>query len=381
MVHCRTGPAGGVGRHDPRRAAAAARASTRKLPMKMHRSAPLASLAAVLALACHGAALAQGAGVAYVSNQQGGVSVIDLATLAVTANLDIAAHGPRGIGLSDDGKRLVTANMGNENISVIDTASGKVVRQVTIGRNPEFVRVRGQLAYITYEPRSAGGPAGAAAPAKPDDDDDAPGHIAIVDLASGQAIRDIVGKPQTEGVEFSRDGSQLIVTNESDNSLSVLDAASGKLLRTVALAAYGDRPRGVKRSPDGRTYVVTLELSGKLLVLNEQLELVRQLPTARTPYGVAFDRAGSRVFVAANKDKLLQVFDTATWEKIKDVPIGDRCWHFSFTPDDRRILVACGKSNEVVVIDARSLEVTGHIAGLNMPWGIVTFPRSMGSID
>jgi YVTN family beta-propeller protein len=340
-------------------------------------------------MACHIPAQAQGAGIAYVSNQQGGVSVIDIASMTVTSTLDIAAHGPRGIGLTDDGGKLVTANMSDENISVIDTASGKVLRQVTIGRNPEFVRVRGQTAYVTYEPRSAGSASPAATPAapaaaraaKPDDDDDLPGHIAIIDLATGRQILDIVGKPQTEGVEFSPDGSQLIVTNESDNSLSVLDGATGRLVRTVSVAAYGERPRGVKHSPDGHTYVVTMELSGKLLVLDEKLELVRQIATGKSPYGVAFDRAGGRVFVAANKDKTLQVFDARTWEKIKDIPTAERCWHFSFTPDDRQILLACGKSNEVLVIDAQRLEVTRHIAGLNLPWGIVTFPRSMGSID
>ena len=158
--------------------------------------------------------------------------------------------------------------MGDGNISIIDTASGKVARQVSIGRNPEFVRVRGHIAYITYEPRSGGGtvPAGPAAPAQPADDDDLPGHIAIVDLATGQTLRDIVGKPQTEGIEFSRDGSQLIVTNESDNSLSVIDTASGTLVRTVSLAAYGDRPRGIKRSPDSSSVTTNVRPSGERLM-------------------------------------------------------------------------------------------------------------------
>jgi YVTN family beta-propeller protein len=367
--------------------------------MKIHRTALLAAALLATAGIAAGPVLAAGpgAGLAYVSNQQGGVSVIDLATLSVTATFDIAAHGPRGIGLTDDGARLVTANMGDENITVLDTATGKVLRQVVIGRNPEFVRVRGQTAYVTYEPRNPGPAAAAAAPgtaapaaapAKPDkagkagdDDDDLPGHIAIVDLASGRQLLDIVGKPQTEGVEFSPDGSQLVVSNESDNSLSVLDSATGRLIRTVSVAAHGERPRGIKRSPDGRSYVVTLELSGKLLVLDDKLEVLREVATGKTPYGVAFDRSGGRVFVAANKDKLLQVFDTKTWEKIRDIPTAERCWHFSFTPDDRQILLACGKSNEVLVIDAQRLEVTQHIGGLHMPWGIVTYPRSLGSID
>ena len=206
-------------------------------------------------------------------------------------------------------------------------------------------------------------------------------QLRILRSRLGRIIRDIVGKPQTEGLEFSADGSQLIITNESDNSLSVVDIATGKLVRSVSVSAYGDRPRGIKRSPDGHCFVVTMELSGTLLVLDEQLGFVRKLPTARTPYGVAFDRDGRRVFVATNKDKLLQVFDTATWALITAVPTADRCWHFSFTPDDRQILLACGKSNEVLVIDAQSLAVTRHIAGLSMPWGIVTQPRAKGSID
>jgi len=339
------------------------------------------TLAVLLAASSHQAAYAQGPGTAYVSNQQGGVSVIDLATMAVTATFDTGAHGPRGIGVSDDGTRLVTANMVDGNVSIINVASGKLEHLVPIGSSPEFVRVRGQTAYVTYEPR--GGPAASpgAASDKKDDDDDVPAHIAIIDLPSGKVIGDVAGKPQTEGLEFSRDGSQIIVTNESDNSLSVLDSASGKLVRTVSLAAYGDRPRGIKRSPDGSTYVVTLELSGQLLVLDDKLELVKQIATARTPYGVAFDRSGSRVFVATNKDKLLQVFDSATWTLIKDIPTADRCWHFSFTPDDRQILLACGKSDAVLVIDAQALAVTKRINGLHMPWGVVTYPRSKGSID
>ena len=85
--------------------------------------------------------------------------------------------------------------------------------------------------------------------------------------------------------------------------------------------------------------------------------------------------------VQPKKIQLLQVFDAKTYEKVKDIPIGDRCWHFSFTPDDKQILVACGKSNELVVIDAASLEVTKHLGEMGMPWGIVTYPKAMGSID
>jgi YVTN family beta-propeller protein len=344
---------------------------------------PIWLAAAVVLIGVPIASYSQADGAAYVSNQQGAVSVIDLKSMEVKSNLDIGASGPRGIGITADGKWLVTANKDDENISVVDTASGKLVRHVLIGKNPEFVRVMGGLAFVTFEPSGQTGAPAKAAPEgkKGDDDENVPGHIAIVDLKEGKVILDIVGKPETEGVEFSKNGKEMIIANESDNSLSVIEVASGKLLKTVSLVKYGNRPRGIKISPDGSLFVTTLEFSNKIVVLNDKLEPIREVATGKFPYGVSFDRSGSRVFVAANRDQLLQVFDAHTWQKIKDIPIGERCWHFSFTPDDQQILVACGKSNEVLVIDTGKLEVTKHIGNLKTPWGVVTYPKSMGSLD
>jgi DNA-binding beta-propeller fold protein YncE len=330
-------------------------------------------------------AIAGEKGVAYVSNQDGGVTVIDLETMEAKAAVDIGAKGPRGIGITADGKWLVTANKDDGNISVIDTAGKVSPKMVAIGKNPEFVRVLGDRAYVTYEPSAKSGPPvkpGAATANENDDKEEKiPGRIAIVDLKNGKVISEIIGKPETEGVEFSKDGKQMYVTNESDNSITVHDMHSGKLLKSIAVGKYGERPRGIKTSPDGKTIVTTLEYADKMLVLNDKFEVIKEVPTGKTPYGISFDRAGNRIFVAANKEKALQVFDAKTFEKIKDIPTGDRCWHFTFTPDDQQILLVCGKSNEIIVIDANKLEVSKRIVDKDMPWGIVTYPKSMGSLD
>lgn len=324
-------------------------------------------------------------GVAYVSNQKGDVSVIDLATMKTVRTIDVGAKAPRGLGVTADGKYLVTANRDDANISVIETASGKVVKFVAIGKNPEFVRVRGDTAYVTYEPSSKGGP-----PPKPgeaveededDDGDNVPARIAVVDLRKGKVVQEIVSGPETEGIEFSADGKKLVVTNEADNTVTVHDIKTGKLLKTIDTHQYGDRPRGIKMAPDGQSYVATLEYGNKVLVMDQKFDPVKTIATGKTPYGISFDRDGKRLFVAAANQKALQVFDAKTHAKIKDIPTGDRCWHFSFTPDDKQILLTCGKSNEVVVIDSDKLVVTQRIADKAMPWGVVTYPKAMGSLD
>jgi YVTN family beta-propeller protein len=322
-------------------------------------------------------------GVAYVSSQNGGVTVIDLETFEPKGSVSIDAKGPRGIGVTGDGKWLVTANKGSNNISLVDTSGTTPARLVTIGSNPEFVRVRGNIAFITYTPDVKSGPPSASDSKKgADEGGEKPSvHIAMVDIKQGKVLLDIVGKPEAEGLEFSKDGKKLFVTNESDNSITVHDTQSGKLLQSIAVGQYGIRPRGIKMSPDGKMLVTTLEFADKLLVLNDKLEVIKEVATANVPVGVSFDRKGARIFVAANRAKVLQVFDAKTFEKIKDIPTGERCWHFSFTPDDQYILLACGKSGEIVVVDAKSLEVTKRISDKETPWGIVTYPKSMGSLD
>lgn len=321
-------------------------------------------------------------GFAYVTSQDAGVSVIDLATMQVIKQIDVKAAGPRGLGITDDGKKLIVATRENGSISVIDTATDEV-KQIEIGKNPEFVRVNGNFAYISSEPSAKAGPPPKPGEKEKDDDDKEkiPAKIAVVDLTKGEKIREITGGPETEGIEFSKDGKNLVITNEADNTVTVHNIETGELVKTIHTHELGDRPRGIKVSPDGNTYLSTLEYGNKFMVLDKDFNVVRTVDTGETPYGISFNHTGDKIFVAANKAKVLQVFDAKTFEKIKDIPTANRCWHFSFTPDDKQILLACGKSDAVLVIDAEKMEVTKQIEVKNLPWGLVTYPKSMGSLD
>jgi YVTN family beta-propeller protein len=324
-------------------------------------------------------------GIAYVSNQEGGVTVIDLNTMTTVRNIDTKGGTPRGIGITPDGKTLITANKDQGNISIINAESGEFIQFVDIGVNPEFVRVVGNTAYVSFEPSSKGGP-----PPKPgeevieaEDDDEAeePARIAIVDIAQGKKLREIVGGPETEGIEFSHDGSKLIITNEEDDTVTVHDIASGALLKTVNTESLGIRPRGIKAAPDGSAYLATLEFGNNFVVMDSEFNVVKTVPTGEAPYGIAYNRDGSLIYVAAGKAKTLEVFDARTYEKVNQVSTGDRCWHFTFTPDDKDILLACGRSHEVLVIDTATLTVKQRIADKQLPWGIVAYPKSVGSLD
>jgi len=324
-------------------------------------------------------------GIAYVSNQKSGVTVIDLNTMDTVREIDNKGGTPRGIGITPDGKTLVVANKDEGNISILNAETGELIQHVEIGVNPEFVRVVGQTAYVSFEPSSKGGP-----PPKPgeevieeedDDEEEVPARISIVDIAQGKVTKEVVGGPETEGIEFSHDGNKLIITNEADNTITVHSLETGELLKTIPTHEIGDRPRGIKSAPDGSAYVATLEFGNNFVVLDSEFNVVRTVPTGEAPYGIAYNRDGSMIYVAAGKAKTLEVYDAKSYEKVNEVATGERCWHFTFTPDDKEILLACGRSDEVLVIDTASLQVTKRIEDKQLPWGIVAYPKSVGSLD
>ena len=324
--------------------------------------------------------------VAYVSEEGGAISIIDLKNLKVIRRVQPEDIAPRGIAVTFDGRYLITSNKNTSDVAVFSTPSLRLLRRLHLGHGPEFVKMNpaGTRLFATFEPAAEkeGHEAQAAnnQATNSDDDQDPPAQVASFQVGDWTEGPVSTAGQETEGIEFSRDGKLMLVANEAQDTIGVFDATSGTHLRDVNVKSYGSRPRGVKVSPEGDAYVVTTEASGTLLLMDANLNVLKSVPTAAKPYGVAFDRSGQRIFVAAALARKLQVFSRDSLQLLAEVPVGQRCWHFTFTPDDSRILMACGRSNNIVVIDANSYTPLSTIEGFKLPWGIVTYPRAYGSL-
>jgi DNA-binding beta-propeller fold protein YncE len=320
------------------------------------------------------------ANVAYVSEENGRITVIDLRTLEVVRRVQLNDIAPRGLAITPDGKYLITANKNTSDLAVFATPRLRLVTRIHVGHNPEFIKINpsGARLFATFEPGSKGGPPGANE--DNDDENEPPAQIASFRVEDWNAGPVSTAGRETEGIEFSRDGKLMLVANEAQNTIGVFDEATGGHLRDIDLKAYGIRPRGLKASPRGTGYAVTMEASGTLVMMDANFNVIKSVPTAAKPYGLAFDRAGNRVFISAAAAHKLQVFSADSLQLLAEVPTGQRCWHFTFTPDDSRILLACGRSNSVVVIESNSYQPVRTLEGFDLPWGIVTYPASYGSL-
>ncbi len=328
-----------------------------------------------------------GEGFAYISSQNGNVLVMSLDNFEIVTEIKVGL-GNRGIGITEDGKKLVVAVKSTNDLAVIDLLTNKIEKRIFIGENPEMVRVKDGKAFVTFEPAAIGGP-----PPKPGSDEakaltqkrveeeEEEAKIAIVDIGTGKKVGEIDGGMETEGIEFSFDETKIIVTNEADENLSVHDISTGKLIKKIDTSDLGNRPRGIKRSDSGKFYLATLEYGNKLLKLNQNFEIINVSATGQVPYGISFSKEDDLAYVALSHGKAIEIFNTKSMESVGKIPAGNRCWHFTFTPDNRRLIVACGRSNDVLIIDVASRSIEKRLENLKMPWGVVTFPKSYGTLD
>lgn len=326
---------------------------------------------------------------AFVTTEKGGVSIINLQTYEVTQQLE-NKDKPRGVGITRDGRYLVTANKGSASINLIDLKSDNQNKQIEVGKNPEFIRVYGDHVFVSTEPSSKGKPMpekkdDALKQENDDDDEEEPARIKVVNIANGKIIQDIEAGIETEGIEFTHDKQAIIVTNENDSSVSVHDIKSGDQLASVDLKPFGKRPRGIKRSPIGNFYAVTMEHSNNVVLIANELDkylVVESIPTGKNPYGLMFSEDGQRLYVLASKSQQMLVYDMASREEFRTVDLNARrCWHMSFSPSGEDILIACGGSDEFLILDAMTYAEKKRLNMPGKPWGVITYPKTFGSLD
>ena len=110
------------------------------------------------------------------------------------------------------------------------------------------------------------------------------------------------------------------VSNERSNSVTVIDAASDKVVATIPV---GNRPRGIGVSPDGRTIYVALGHDNVIAVVDAASRAVKARFAAGTdPEAFAVSPDGARLYVSNEDANTASVIDTKTGKVLATIPVG-----------------------------------------------------------
>ena len=236
---------------------------------------------------------------AYVSNEKSNtVSVVDTASWKVVRTIKVGQR-PRGIAYTKDQKYVLVACGDDDTIQMIDTASSRVTDNLPSGPDPEFFAQDhdGKLVYVANENDNT---------------------VTIIDVARRTQVGSVQVGVEPEGVVVSPDDKIIINTSETTNMAHFIDAAKREVVASVLV---DQRPRFAAYKPDGSELWVSSEVGGTVSVIDPARHVVKdkitfEIPGMRPdpiqPVGINITHDGKLAFVALGPANHVAVIDATT---------------------------------------------------------------------
>lgn len=196
--------------------------------------------------------------------------------------------------------------------------------------------------------------------------------VSLVDLASKKSVATIPTGNGPHEVAVSPDGRIAVVCNYgsqsgSGDTLTVIDVAARKALRTIDLPKYS-RPHGAAWLR-GNEVAVTTEGTRKLLIVDVDAgKITAAIDTDQNgSHMVALAPAHDRAFVANIGSGSVSVIDLKQQQRVANTPSGQGTEGIAISPDQREVWATNRGGNTVTIIDVVAAKVVATIESKSFP--------------
>jgi YVTN family beta-propeller protein len=184
--------------------------------------------------------------------------------------------------------------------------------------------------------------------------------------------------PGVNHLDFSADGSYLMVTTESAGAVVKIDTTSLEILGTVDV---GGSPLDIRLGPEGDVfYVANQGTHGVDIIDAEAMEAIGFIPTSNGAHAFAFSRDASRLFVTNRLENTISVIDLATNTVVDTWEGGGSPDMATVSPDGSQLWISNRFHGTVTVFDPETGEQLANIATGGNPHGLTYWPQP-GSIS
>jgi YVTN family beta-propeller protein len=166
---------------------------------------------------------------------------------------------------------------------------------------------------------------------------------------------------------------RVYLSDQSSNTVSVVDPASEKLLGVIRLGdpAPGNLSplykgqllvHGMGFSPDHKTLDVVSIGSNSVAFIDTATNRVKHITyVGRSPHEAMFTPDGREVWVTVRGEDYIQVLDGQTYQPTQRITVPNGPGMTIFSPDGTYGYVCSSFSPETVVIEAKTHQVVGHV--------------------
>lgn len=297
----------------------------------------------------------------YVPNElSNDVAVIDPKTFEVIGRFAVGS-APEHVSPDWDLSTLYVNNMNNATMTVIDPLTEEPVEtmQVPFPYNL-FFTPDGTKAIVVADYLGA--------------DMVADNGLHFYDRETWEPIKFVqVPYPGVNHLDFSADGSYLMVSTESAGHVVKIDTNTLEILGTVDV---GGSPLDVRLAPEGDIfYVANQGTHGVDLVNGDTLEKVGFIPTGQGAHAFGWSRDVSRLFVTNRMEGTLTVIDTKTREVVDVWNIGGSPDMVTTSPDGSQLWISNRFHGTVTVLNPMTGELLATIETGGNPHGLTYWPQ------
>lgn len=216
----------------------------------------------------------------FVTNHAGNtISEIDPFNNVEIAKIKVGS-APLGMGLVPGEKYLLVSNDGDNNISVIDITKRKEIGKISTGREPKHMDIHPTKPYAYVCIWGAHMVSKINLSSIIDDDLDFLPNAVCVESSI------FLGKgAHPYSLRITPDGKHIIVANNQVDYISVIDEASGKIIKNINVGTKG--ARGTEFSPNGDIVFVSIEDSSEVVAIDlNTFDIVDRIETGPGPRGL-----------------------------------------------------------------------------------------------
>jgi YVTN family beta-propeller protein len=301
------------------------------------------------------------------------VSIIDPATNTVVGEIQ-GIEAPHGAAVAPDGSRIYVSDEGENTLDIVDARTLKVIKQVRLSGHPNNLAIArdGKRVYVGII--------------------QAPGGVDVIDTTSFQRIKTVPTKGSIHNAYVTPDGKYVVAGSIQGKSVNVIDTKTEEPAWTVEMD-LGVRPMAFSTNPDGSTKWIFIQLTDlqgfAVMDFATHKEITRinnpALPGwkaavtagADPSHGMAVTSDNKILVVCSRTNSALYSYSLPDLKLIGGADLGGKgaAW-VTLTPDGKTAYVANAVTNDVSVVDVKSLKEVTRI-----PVGFVPKRNATGTLQ
>jgi len=183
--------------------------------------------------------------------------------------------------------------------------------------------------------------------------------VEVLDAGSGKRLRTLTDLAEPQGVYYDPAANRLFVACANDGAIKVFDAGSFQLIETVKSSGDADNVRY-----DARGHRVIVGYGdGALAFLDLSGKKTGEIALDAHPESFQLEKTGTRVFVNVPDRKEIQVADLVKNVAVAKWPVTSASKNYPMALDeaDHRLLIGCRSPARMLVIDTATGKQTASV--------------------